>query len=68
MRELAAQRAKQLQAEEEERTKQQRAKALAKLEELNRRSSVHQKSSNDVPPDIAFVAHQQYLEIGRAHV
>ena len=59
MRELAAQRAKQLQAEEEERTKQQRAKALVKLEELNRRSSVHQKSSNDVPPDIADVQQKQ---------
>uniref|UniRef100_A0A0E0MNP2 BAT2 N-terminal domain-containing protein n=1 Tax=Oryza punctata TaxID=4537 RepID=A0A0E0MNP2_ORYPU len=59
MRELAAQRAKQLQAEEEERTKQQRAKALAKLEELNRRSSVHQKSSNDVPPQIADAQQKQ---------
>ncbi|XP_006664111.1 protein MODIFIER OF SNC1 1 [Oryza brachyantha] len=59
MRELAAQRAKQLQAEEEERTKQQRAKALAKLEELNRRSSVHQKSSNDAPPEIAVVQQKQ---------
>ncbi|KAF0887586.1 hypothetical protein E2562_002305 [Oryza meyeriana var. granulata] len=59
MRELAAQRAKQLQAEEEERTKQQRAKALAKLEELNRRSSVHQKSSNDAPSEIADVQQKQ---------
>ncbi|KAL5976572.1 hypothetical protein ACLOJK_020905 [Asimina triloba] len=37
MKELATQRAKQLQQEEEERTREQRAKALAKLEELNRR-------------------------------
>ncbi|TVU49710.1 hypothetical protein EJB05_01036 [Eragrostis curvula] len=47
MRELAAQRAKKLQAEEEERIKNQKAKALAKLEELNRRSAVLQKNSND---------------------
>ncbi|KAG8048997.1 hypothetical protein GUJ93_ZPchr0009g1590 [Zizania palustris] len=59
MRELAAQRAKQLQAEEEERIKQQRAKALAKLEELNRRSSVHLKSSNDAPPEIVDVQKKQ---------
>uniref|UniRef100_A0A0D9Y0H2 BAT2 N-terminal domain-containing protein n=1 Tax=Leersia perrieri TaxID=77586 RepID=A0A0D9Y0H2_9ORYZ len=59
MRELAAQRAKQLQVEEEERTKQQRAKALAKLEELNRRSSVHQKSSNDAPAEIVDVQQKQ---------
>lgn len=38
MRELAKQRAIQLQKEEEERTREQKAKALAKLEELNRRS------------------------------
>eukprot|EP01018_Ginkgo_biloba_P014485 Gb_16752 [translate_table: standard] len=38
MKEIAAQRAKQLQREEEERTKEQKAKALAKLEELDRRS------------------------------
>ncbi|KAK3140021.1 hypothetical protein QOZ80_5AG0394290 [Eleusine coracana subsp. coracana] len=47
MRELAVQRAKKLQAEEEERIKNQKAKALAKLEELNRRSTVFQKKSND---------------------
>ncbi|XP_074570997.1 protein MODIFIER OF SNC1 1-like isoform X2 [Curcuma longa] len=39
MKELAAQRAKQLQKQEEERTREQKAKALAKLEELNRRSA-----------------------------
>ncbi|KAL6509630.1 hypothetical protein OROGR_022940 [Orobanche gracilis] len=38
MREIAKQRALQLQKEEEERTREQRAKALAKLEELNRRT------------------------------
>ncbi|XP_042441096.1 protein MODIFIER OF SNC1 1-like isoform X1 [Zingiber officinale] len=39
MKELAAQRAKQLQKQEEERTREQKAKALAKLEELNKRSA-----------------------------
>ncbi|ONM01252.1 protein MODIFIER OF SNC1 1 isoform X1 [Zea mays] len=48
MKELAAERAKKLKAEEEERIKNQKAKALAKLEELNRRSSVLQKKSNDI--------------------
>ncbi|ERN19427.1 hypothetical protein AMTR_s00069p00173060 [Amborella trichopoda] len=47
MKEIATQRAKQLQKEEEERTREQKAKALAKLEELNRRTvaegSVDQK-------------------------
>ncbi|XP_058091895.1 protein MODIFIER OF SNC1 1-like isoform X2 [Magnolia sinica] len=38
MKELAIQRAKQLLKEEEERIREQRAKALAKLEELNRRT------------------------------
>lgn len=38
MRELAKQRAIELQKEEEERIREQRAKALAKLEELNRRT------------------------------
>lgn len=46
MKELAAERAKKLKAEEEERIKKQKAKALAKLEELNRRSSVLQKSND----------------------
>ncbi|XP_021733585.1 protein MODIFIER OF SNC1 1-like [Chenopodium quinoa] len=39
MREIAKQRAIQLQKEEEERVREQKAKALAKLEELNRRSA-----------------------------
>ncbi|KAJ1687635.1 hypothetical protein LUZ63_019025 [Rhynchospora breviuscula] len=39
LKEKAAQRAKELQREEEERTREQRAKALAKLEELNRRAT-----------------------------
>lgn len=40
MKEIAAQRARQLQKEEEERIKEQKAKARAKLEELDRRSTV----------------------------
>lgn len=39
MREIAKQRAIQLQKEEEERVREQKAKALVKLEELNRRST-----------------------------
>lgn len=39
MKEIAAQRATQLQKEEEERIKEQKAKARAKLEELNRRAT-----------------------------
>ncbi|CAK9266358.1 unnamed protein product [Sphagnum jensenii] len=42
MREIAAQRARQLQKEEEERIRDQKAKAHAKLEELNRRTTVTQ--------------------------
>ncbi|XP_051133238.1 protein MODIFIER OF SNC1 1 isoform X2 [Andrographis paniculata] len=45
MRELAKQRALQLQKEEEERTREQKAKALAKLEELNRRMSTGEAGS-----------------------
>lgn len=50
MKEIAIQRAKQLQQEEEERTREQKAKALAKLEELNRRTlaeSSNLKSGHD---------------------
>ncbi|KAK1297806.1 Protein MODIFIER OF SNC1 1 [Acorus calamus] len=46
MKEIAAQRAKQLQKEEEERTREQKAKALAKLEELNRRTMVESSKSD----------------------
>ncbi|XP_062202612.1 protein MODIFIER OF SNC1 1-like isoform X2 [Phragmites australis] len=65
MRELAAQRAKKLQAEEEERIKNQKAKALAKLEELNRRSSVLQKKSNDakVETDDAHIKEKAVLDV-----
>jgi hypothetical protein len=45
MRELARQRAQQRQKEEEERARDQRAKALAKLEELNRRSQIYEEGS-----------------------
>lgn len=53
MRELAKQRAQQLQREEEERTREQKAKALAKLEELNRRTLAVDGSTQkleNVPP------------------
>ncbi|KAJ0976451.1 hypothetical protein J5N97_018416 [Dioscorea zingiberensis] len=52
LKELATQRAKQLQKEEEERTKEQKAKALAKLEELNRRSLAQgsDQNSNEATP------------------
>lgn len=56
MKELARQRALQLQKEEEERIKQQKAKALAKLEELNRRmqagDALCQKAEKDSPADV----------------
>lgn len=44
LKEKAAQRAKELQREEEERTREQRAKALAKLEELNRRATTQKEA------------------------
>ncbi|XP_072954632.1 protein MODIFIER OF SNC1 1-like isoform X2 [Typha angustifolia] len=50
LKEIAAQRAEQLQKEEEERTREQKAKALAKLEELNRRSAQTVKKMNDALP------------------
>jgi hypothetical protein len=54
LKEKAAQRAKELQREEEERTREQRAKALAKLEELNRRAipekePIHEESELSLP-------------------
>lgn len=65
MKELAAQRAIQLQAEEEERVKRQKAKALAKLEELNKRSSVHQKNSSDPQPENADAQNKQKAGLDR---
>ncbi|KAJ6828333.1 protein MODIFIER OF SNC1 1-like [Iris pallida] len=52
VKEIATQRAKQLQKEEEERTREQKAKALAKLEELNRRTSAESSKQkvNSSPP------------------
>ncbi|CAM6128867.1 unnamed protein product [Calypogeia fissa] len=49
MKEIAAQRAIQLRKEEDERIKEQKAKALAKLEELNRRSLVASVSKPEEP-------------------
>ncbi|XP_010534158.1 PREDICTED: protein MODIFIER OF SNC1 1-like [Tarenaya hassleriana] len=48
MRELAMQRALQRQKEEEERARDQRAKAHSKLEELNRRTQVEEDSAKSV--------------------
>ncbi|WOK95131.1 protein MODIFIER OF SNC1 1-like [Canna indica] len=60
LKEMAAQRAKQLQKEEEERTREQKAKALAKLEELNRRSAaqVMKQKPNDALSPRNSVQHQ----------
>ncbi|KAK9054537.1 hypothetical protein SSX86_025615 [Deinandra increscens subsp. villosa] len=49
MREMAKQRAIELQKEEEERIKEQKAKALAKLEELNRRTHAAPDGSTQTP-------------------
>ncbi|KAF6136290.1 hypothetical protein GIB67_042775 [Kingdonia uniflora] len=50
MREIATQRAKQLQEEEELRTRHQKAKALAKLEELNRKTLAMERSTQMPDP------------------
>ncbi|XP_070017899.1 uncharacterized protein [Nicotiana sylvestris] len=68
MKELVGQRAlHELQKEEEERSKQQKAKALAKLEELNRRmqagDALSQKAINDSSPDIMRKAAREVLGI-----
>ncbi|KAK9054538.1 hypothetical protein SSX86_025616 [Deinandra increscens subsp. villosa] len=49
MREMAKQRAIELQKEEEERIREQKAKALAKLEELNRRTLTAPDGSTQTP-------------------
>ncbi|XP_068653763.1 protein MODIFIER OF SNC1 1-like isoform X2 [Aristolochia californica] len=54
MKEIATQRAKQLQKEEEERIREQKAKAMAKLEELNKRTA----ESSDVKSSTNRVQHQ----------
>lgn len=68
MRELAKQRAIQLQKEEEERTREQKAKAFAKLEELNRRTQGVNGPSltaeNAVPTGVS----QHEIEISQMHV
>lgn len=66
MKEIAKQRAKQLQKEEEERTREQKAKALAKLEELNRRTQTVDGSSQqlvNVQSSGAFQHNQEELQI-----
>ncbi|KAK1269944.1 hypothetical protein QJS04_geneDACA005073 [Acorus gramineus] len=57
MREIAKQRAKQLQKEEEERMRERKAKALAKLEELNKRKMV-ESSKLDQPLIGGIVQHK----------
>ncbi|KAK8309696.1 hypothetical protein V6Z12_D02G140600 [Gossypium hirsutum] len=61
MRELAKQRAKQRQKEEEERARDQKAKALAKLEELNRRTQTAEGFTPKLEsvPDIAVQSKQE---------
>ncbi|KAK9028139.1 hypothetical protein V6N11_067951 [Hibiscus sabdariffa] len=61
MRELAKQRAKQLQKEEEERARDQKAKALAKLEELNRRTQTAEGLTQKLEsvPDMAVQSKQE---------
>ncbi|XP_038999557.1 protein MODIFIER OF SNC1 1-like isoform X1 [Hibiscus syriacus] len=61
MRELAKQRAKQRQKEEEERARDQKAKALAKLEELNRRTQTAEGLTQKLEPvpDMAVQSKQE---------
>lgn len=61
MRELAKQRVKQLQEEEEERARDQKAKAFAKLEELNRRTQVVEGLTEklEVVPSVAILNKQE---------
>lgn len=66
MKETAKQRANQLLKEEEERTREQKAKALAKLEELNRRTQTLDVSSQkleNVQSSGAFQHKQEELQI-----
>ncbi|KAG0492853.1 hypothetical protein HPP92_006251 [Vanilla planifolia] len=55
-KELARQRALQLQREEEERTREQKAKGLAKLEELNMRTSAASLKQNSAPAKPSSIA------------
>ncbi|EPS69794.1 hypothetical protein M569_04972 [Genlisea aurea] len=68
MRELAKQRATQMQKQEEERMREQKAKALAKLEELNRRTlasdSAYQKVEPSQSSDGNKVEKEIFNEIG----
>lgn len=61
MKELAKQRVKQRQEEEEERARDQRAKAFAKLEELNRRTQAVEGLTQmlEVVPSVAIVNKQE---------
>lgn len=68
MRELAKQRALQLQKEEEERIREQKAKALAKLEELNRRTQGVNASSMTAEKALPAGGSQHEKEGARTHV
>ncbi|XP_059642301.1 protein MODIFIER OF SNC1 1-like isoform X2 [Cornus florida] len=65
MREIAKQRAKQLQEEEEERTREQKAKALAKLEELNRRIQVADGSTQNLEKALPGAPMHQEKEVSQ---
>lgn len=66
MREIAKQRALQLQKEEEERIREQKAKALAKLEELNRRTQAADGSTQKVekaPPSVSIQQEKEECQV-----
>ncbi|XP_018483490.1 protein MODIFIER OF SNC1 1 isoform X2 [Raphanus sativus] len=67
MRELARQRAQQRQKEEEERARDQRAKALAKLEELNRRPQLAEEGSVQNLEDAHNASTPDMPEVPRSH-
>ncbi|KAJ0263349.1 hypothetical protein HA466_0037270 [Hirschfeldia incana] len=67
MRELARQRAQPRQKEEEERERDQRAKALAKLEELNRRSQLAEEGSVQKLEDAHNASTPDMPEVPRSH-
>lgn len=58
MKEIAAQRARQLQKEEEERIKEQKAKARAKLEELDRRGRAHVSTTDETLVETLKTTHE----------
>ncbi|KAI8543722.1 hypothetical protein RHMOL_Rhmol08G0240600 [Rhododendron molle] len=68
MREIAKQRALQLQKEEEERIREQKAKALAKLEELNRRTQATDGNGSTqklekAPPSVSIQQEKEECQV-----